>query len=182
MATFFSSFFQWFSALFFSKAVEIAVVGLQASGKTSFVHVIGSGQWSEEVVPTVAYNFRKVRKGNVTINIWDIAGQPKFRSTWERYCNGVDAIVFVVDSSDREKFNAARFELHQLLSQSSLVGVPLLVLGNKNDLEDHAPIKEIIPAFQLDKISDRPVSVSTCSMKSQHNLDIVLHWLSDRSH
>lgn len=22
-------------------------------------------------------------------------GQPKFRSTWERYCNGVDAIVFV---------------------------------------------------------------------------------------
>ncbi|KAH7873174.1 P-loop containing nucleoside triphosphate hydrolase protein [Lentinula edodes] len=182
MATFFSSFFQWFSALFFSKAVEIAVVGLQASGKTSFVHVIGSGQWSEEVVPTVAYNFRKVRKGNVTINIWDIAGQPKFRSTWERYCNGVDAIVFVVDSSDREKFNAARFELHQLLSQLSLVGVPLLVLGNKNDLEDHAPIKEIIPAFQLDKISDRPVSCYSCSMKSQHNLDIVLHWLSDRSH
>ncbi|GAW05781.1 Arl8a protein [Lentinula edodes] len=170
MATFFSSFFQWFSALFFSKAVEIAVVGLQASGKTSFVHVIGSGQWSEEVVPTVAYNFRKVRKGNVTINIWDIAGQPKFRSTWERYCNGVDAIVFVVDSSDREKFNAARFELHQLLSQPSLVGVPLLVLGNKNDLEDHAPIKEIIPAFQLDKISDRPVSCYSCSMKSQHNL------------
>jgi len=182
MPGFFSSLFGWFSALFFSKAIEIAVVGLQASGKTSFVHVISSGQWSEEVVPTVAYNYRKVRKGNVTINIWDIAGQPKFRSTWERYCNGVDAIVFVVDSSDREKFNAARFELHQLLSQSSLVGVPLLVLGNKNDLEEHAPIKELIPALQLDKISDRPVSCYSCSMKSQHNLDIVLQWLSVRSH
>ncbi|KAJ3788387.1 ADP-ribosylation factor family-domain-containing protein [Lentinula aff. detonsa] len=183
MAGLFSSFFHWFSALFFSKAVEIAVVGLQASGKTSFVHVIGSGQWSEEVVPTVAYNFRKVRKGNVTINVWDIAGQPKFRSTWERYCNGVDAIVFVpIPRQKRDKFNAARFELHQLLSQSSLSGVPLLVLGNKNDLEDHAPIKEIIPALQLDKISDRPVSCYSCSMKSQHNLDIVLSWLSDRSH
>ncbi|KIK69611.1 hypothetical protein GYMLUDRAFT_150728 [Collybiopsis luxurians FD-317 M1] len=182
MPGFFSSLFQWFSALFFSKTVEIAIVGLQASGKTSLTNFFCFGQWSEEVVPTVAYNFRKVRKGNVTINVWDIAGQPKFRSTWERYCNGVDAIVFVVDSSDREKFDSARFELHQLLSQPNLTAVPLLVLGNKNDLDDHAPVKELIPALQLDKISDRPVSCYSCSMKSQHNLDIVLQWLLSRSH
>lgn len=94
------------SRLFFSKTAEIAVVGLQvsfllitpqhlphsskASGKTSFVNVITSGQvncsltpllcliwlqWSENVVPTVAFNFRKVRKGNVTLKIWDVAGK-----------------------------------------------------------------------------------------------------------
>jgi len=182
MAGFFSSVFQWITGLFFSKSAEIAVVGLQASGKTSFVNVIMSGQWSEDVVPTVAFNFRKIRKGNVTLKIWDVAGQPKFRSMWERYCNGVDAILFVVDSSDPEKFNTARFELHQLLSQPSLTAVPLLVLGNKNDLENHAPVKELISALQLDKIRDRPVSCYSCSMKSQHNLDIVLQWLSCRSH
>jgi GTPase SAR1 family protein len=53
-------------------------------------------QWSEDVVPTVAFNYRKVRKGAVTLKIWDVAGQPKFRSMWERYCNGVDAVVYVV--------------------------------------------------------------------------------------
>jgi len=182
MAGFLSSFFLWFSGLFFSKSAEIAVVGLQASGKTSFVNLITSGQWSEDVVPTVAFNFRKVRKGNVTLKIWDVAGQPKFRSMWERYCNGVDAIVFVVDSIDTEKFNTARFELHQLLSQPSLTGVPLLVLGNKNDIDGHAPVKEIITALELDKIRDRPVSCYSCSMKSQHNLDIVMQWLTQRSH
>jgi ADP-ribosylation factor-like protein 8 len=31
-------------------------------------------QWSEDVVPTVAFNFRKVRKGNVVLKIWDVAG------------------------------------------------------------------------------------------------------------
>ncbi|CAK5270246.1 unnamed protein product [Mycena citricolor] len=56
------------------------------------------------------------------------AGQPKFRSMWERYCHGVDAIVFVVDSADPEKFNTARFELHQLLGQPTLNAVPLLVV------------------------------------------------------
>ncbi|KAF8270850.1 Arl8a protein [Lactarius quietus] len=171
MAPFFSSIFQWIAGLFFTKAAEIAVVGLQASGKTSFVNVIGSGRytrtWSEDVVPTVAFNFRKVRKGNVVLKIWDVAGQPKFRSMWERYCHGVDAIVFVVDSIDRDKFETARFELHALISQPSLSGVPLLVLGNKNDIHGHTDI------------TGRPVS---CSMKSQHNLDIVLQWLSSRSH
>jgi signal recognition particle receptor subunit beta len=28
----------------------------------------------------------------------DFTGQPKFRSMWERYCNGVDAIVSVHNS------------------------------------------------------------------------------------
>ncbi|KAH9854716.1 P-loop containing nucleoside triphosphate hydrolase protein [Lenzites betulinus] len=180
MASFFSSLLQWLSGLFFSKTAEIAIVGLQASGKTSFVNVLGSGQWSEDVVPTVAFNLRKIRKGNVTMKIWDVAGQPRYRSIWERYCNGVDAVVFVVDS--KEKFETARFELHQLLSQATLQGVPLLVLGNKNDLEGHAPVTELIKTLQLDKITNRPVSCYSCSMKSQHNLDIVLQWLSGRSH
>jgi len=182
MPGFFTSFFHWFSGLFFSKTAEIAVVGLQASGKTSFVNVITSGQWSEDVVPTVAFNFRKIRKGNITMKIWDVAGQPKFRSMWERYCNGVDAIVFIVDSSDPEKFNTARFELQQLLGHQTLTGVPLLVLGNKNDVEGHTVVKELIRNLQLDKITDRPVSCYSCSMKSQHNLDIVLQWLAGRSH
>jgi len=178
----FTSFVHWFSGLFFSKTADITIVGLQASGKTSFVNVIGSGQWSEDVVPTVGFNVRRVRKGNVTLKIWDIAGQPRFRSTWERYCSGVDAVVFVVDSSDTEKFETARFELHQLLSQQTLNEVPLLVLGNKNDLEGHATVNKLIQALELDKIRNRPVSCYSCSMKSQHNLDIVLQWLSERGH
>jgi GTPase SAR1 family protein len=37
----------------------LTYVILQASGKTSFVNVLTSGQWSEDVVPTVAFNLRK---------------------------------------------------------------------------------------------------------------------------
>lgn len=39
----------------------------------SLVNVLGSGQWSEDVVPTVAFNLRQVRKGNITMKIWDVA-------------------------------------------------------------------------------------------------------------
>ena len=39
----------------------------------SLVNVLGSNQWSEDVVPTVAFNLRQVRKGNVTMKVWDVA-------------------------------------------------------------------------------------------------------------
>jgi ADP-ribosylation factor-like protein 8 len=150
--------------------------------KVVLVTSFAFSKWSEDVVPTVAFNFRKVRKGNIVLKIWDVAGQPKFRSMWERYCHGADAIVFVVDSTDSDKFETARFELHALLGQPSLSGVPLLVLGNKNDIHGHTDVQGLIRALQLDKISGRIVSCYSCSMKSQHNLDIVLQWISNRSH
>ncbi|SAM80022.1 related to ARL1-ADP-ribosylation factor [Ustilago bromivora] len=95
----FSSVFLYLRSLLFSKHLEICVVGLQAAGKTSLVNLLSSGQFADEMVPTVGFNMRKVRSGNTTIKVWDIGGQPRFRSMWERYCRGVSAIVFVVDSS-----------------------------------------------------------------------------------
>jgi len=46
------------------------------------------------MIPTVGFNMRKVTKGRVTLKVWDIGGQPRFRSMWERYCRGVNAIVY----------------------------------------------------------------------------------------
>ena len=41
----------------------------------------------------------------------------------------------MVDSAERERFDEAKKEIIQILESDDLKGVPLLVLGNKNDLE-----------------------------------------------
>ena len=53
---------------------------------------------------------------------------------WERYCRGVNAIVYMVDAADPDKIEASRNELHNLLERPQLAGIPILVLGNKRDL------------------------------------------------
>ena len=63
---------------------------------------------------------RKVQKGNVSIKIWDIGGQPRFRGMWERYCRGVNVIVYMVDAADHDKLEAATNELHQLMDKPQL--------------------------------------------------------------
>lgn len=65
---------------------------------------------------------RKVTKGSVTIKMWDLGGQPRFRSLWERYCRGVQAIIFMIDAADISNLEASAAELHALTSKPSLAG------------------------------------------------------------
>ena len=101
--------------------MEIAIVGLEHSGKTTFVEVISTGSFLESTIPTQGFNMRKITKGRVTIKAWDVGGQPKFRSMWGRYCRGVNAIIFMVDAADIDQFEKSIqrlciFVLHRVIS------------------------------------------------------------------
>jgi ADP-ribosylation factor-like protein 8 len=96
---------------------------------------------------------------------------------WERYCRGVNAIVFVVDSADKEKIPASRTELHNLLEKSQLASIPVLVLGNKNDLPGALKVDELIEELGLKSISNREVSCYSISAKNNVNIDVTLQWL-----
>ncbi|XP_016836722.1 ADP-ribosylation factor-like protein 8B isoform X2 [Nasonia vitripennis] len=136
-----------------------------------------SGQFSEDMIPTVGFNMRKITKGNVTIKVWDIGGQPRFRSMWERYCRGVNAIVYMVDAADPEKIEASRNELHNLLDKPQLAGIPVLVLGNKRDLPHAYDENGLIDRMNLSAIQDREICCYSISCKEKDNIDITLQWL-----
>eukprot|EP01107_Rhizomastix_libera_P017105 TRINITY_DN769_c1_g1_i1.p2 TRINITY_DN769_c1_g1~~TRINITY_DN769_c1_g1_i1.p2 ORF type:complete len:191 (-),score=34.46 TRINITY_DN769_c1_g1_i1:673-1221(-) len=171
----------WIRSLFWQQEMELTLVGLQNSGKTTLVNVISGGEFLEDMIPTVGFNMKKVTKGNVSIKLWDIGGQPRFRSMWERYCRGVNAILFVVDASDREKFENAGKELADLLSKPPLFGIPLLVVGNKVDLPEAAKQEEIIQALDLKRFTGREVCCYSISAKTGFNIDITLDWLVKHS-
>jgi len=174
---------QWFRSLFWTKEIEITLIGLANAGKTSLVNVLTAGQYSETMVPTVGFNLKRVTKGNVTIKLWDIAGQPRFRSIWDRYCRGVNAIIFMVDASPdaSDLLPQARTELHSLLQDPSLAATPVLVLANKSDLDKAMGAQQIIEAMDLASISDREISCYSISCKNQRNIDITLQWLIKRA-
>lgn len=167
----------WIKSLFWKEEMELTLVGLQYSGKTTFVNVISSEKFSEDMIPTVGFNMRKITKGNVTIKMWDIGGQPRFRSMWERYCRGVNAIVYMVDAADRDKIEPARNELHTLLDKPQLAEIPVLVLGNKRDLPDALDEKDIIEQMNLGAVTDREICCYSISCKERENINITLQWL-----
>ena len=71
---------------------------------------------------------------NVKFNVWDVGGQEKIRPLWRHYYTGTQGLVFVVDSSDRDRIDEARQELHRILSDREMKDCLLLVFANKQDL------------------------------------------------
>ncbi|CAK9872644.1 unnamed protein product [Sphagnum jensenii] len=175
------AFLNWLRSLFFKQEMELSLIGLQNAGKTSLVNVITTGGYSEDMIPTVGFNMRKVSKGNVTIKLWDLGGQPRFRTMWERYCRGVSAIVYVVDAADRDNILISKNELHDLLSKPSLDGIPLLVLGNKIDKPEAVSKQQLVSLMGLTSLSDREVAWYTISCKNSTNIDVVIDWLVKHS-
>jgi GTPase SAR1 family protein len=57
------------------------------------------------------------------------------RDLWEDFYSNADAVVFMVDSADKVRFNEAKNEIHQILESEELKTVPILVFGNKSDME-----------------------------------------------
>ncbi|KAI9182158.1 hypothetical protein LWI28_022643 [Acer negundo] len=173
------AFLNWIRSLFFRQEMELSLIGLQNAGKTSLVNVIATGGYSEDMIPTVGFNMKKVTKGNVTIKLWDLGGQPRFRSMWERYCRAVSAIVYVVDAADYDNLSVSKCELHDLLSKSSLNGIPLLVLGNKIDKPDALPKDDLMERMGLKSITGREVCCFMISCKNSSNIDAVIDWLAE---
>ncbi|EGG22472.1 ARF-like protein [Cavenderia fasciculata] len=161
--------------------MELTLVGLQGSGKTTLVNVFSNGSFTTDMIPTIGFNMKKVTKGNVTIKLWDIGGQPRFRGMWERYCRGVNAILYVVDAADPEKFEQSKQALHDLINKPPLSKIPLLVVGNKNDLESAATVEEIAQFLDLASINDREVCCYSISAKNSVNIDKTLDWLIKHS-
>ena len=70
---------------------------------------------------------------NIEINSWDIGSSvsDKIRPYWRRYYQNVQGIIFVVDSSDRNRIEEAREELWRLLGEDDLLETVLLVFATE---------------------------------------------------
>ena len=86
MQSYFKSFVNWMYSKFWAKDIEIAIVRLQNSGKSTLTNTVATGGFDEDSIPTIGFNYRRVKKGSVNINVWDLGGQERFRESWWKYC------------------------------------------------------------------------------------------------
>lgn len=127
----------YLTRIFFSKKLEVVIVGLGNSGKTTLLQVLSEGV-PMETVPTVGLNVRMIKKGAVSMKCWDLAGGEQYRGEWGRFTRGCNVIIFVVDANAMYLLPEAKKELHRLLEDRELARTPILVVANKIDLEPHA--------------------------------------------
>lgn len=81
---------------------------------------------------------------NTKFNVWDVGGQDKIRPLWRHYFSGTQGLIFVIDSSDRERIDEARTELARIIQDREMKDALLLVFANKQDVQGCMYMGEVL--------------------------------------
>jgi small GTP-binding protein len=127
---------------------KIIVIGDPAVGKTSLLTNFCGDKFQYEYVPTVGVNITKEKvtvkndmgkDTDVSLMVWDVAGQPQFYMLHRPYFNGADGMMLVYDVTRSSSFSNIN-NWYSTAVKYGLSGIPRLLIGNKIDLKDEKKI------------------------------------------
>jgi ADP-ribosylation factor protein 1 len=175
-----------FQKFFSNKEVRIVMVGLDAAGKTTILYKLKLGEVIT-TIPTIGFNVETVEYRNINFTVWDVGGQDKIRKLWRHYYQNTQAVIFVVDSNDRDRIDAscgyeglsACGELEKLLENDELKDALLLVFANKQDLPNAMKVQEITEKLRLNEIRDRQWFIQGASAPTGDGIFEGLDWLTN---
>lgn len=165
------------NGIFPKKEMRILMVGLDAAGKTTILYKLKLGE-IVTTIPTIGFNVETVEYKNISFTVWDVGGQDKIRPLWRHYFQNTQAIIFVVDSNDRDRCSEAREELQRMLNEDELRDAILLVFANKIDLPNAMNAAEITDKLGLHSLRQRQWYIQSTCATSGEGLYQGLDWLT----
>ena len=112
------------------------ILGLDGAGKTTILYRLQVGEvvttipslccsrcstasfylLSDRVLlAAIGFNVETVQYKNLKFQVWDLGGQTSIRPYWRCYYSNTDAIIYVVDSMDRDRIGISKQELVSML-------------------------------------------------------------------
>jgi Ras-related protein Rab-1A len=126
---------------------KLVIVGDSGVGKSSVMLRFSDDKFEIEHMSTIGVDFRfrtvVIDKTTVKLQIYDTAGQERFKTITNAYYRGADGIILCYDVTDKDSFD----HVDEWLAEISRnifdeKDVCKLIIGNKADLKDDRVISE----------------------------------------
>ena len=133
---------------------KILLLGDCAVGKSCLLLRYCENSFQESHLATIGLDFRLTtitleNNRKIRIQIWDTAGEDRFRSITRNYYKGAHGIVLIYDVTDQQSFQHIKDWVDKIKEESK-EGVIIYLVGNKIDLID----KRIITNADGKKLSE----------------------------
>ena len=155
--------------------IKLVTLGDTKVGKSSIIVRFCKNEFDQYREPTIGATFLtqtvSVWNFNIRYEIWDTAGQEKFRSLAPLYYRGASAALIVYDITNRESFENATKWIQEVHSQEGK-HVIIALAGNKVDLHSNRVVTKY-EALELAK-KNRYIFFET-SAKHSINIKEIFH-------
>eukprot|EP01017_Pseudomicrothorax_dubius_P040459 TRINITY_DN6329_c0_g2_i1.p1 TRINITY_DN6329_c0_g2~~TRINITY_DN6329_c0_g2_i1.p1 ORF type:complete len:181 (+),score=35.53 TRINITY_DN6329_c0_g2_i1:124-666(+) len=165
-----------FSKLFGKEEMRILILGLDNAGKTTILYKLRLNE-VVQTVPTIGFNLETVKVDNLVLQVWDLGGQTAIRPYWRSYYPNTNAIIYVIDSVDKERIEISKQELMMILQEEELKRAPVLILANKQDLPGAMDENQVSDYMNLTSIKERQWAIYKCSALTSFGLKESMEWL-----
>ena len=122
-----------------SIVLKIVMIGDSGVGKTNLLSRYCKDTFTTDTKPTIGVEFTPYQTTcndmNVTVHLWDTAGQEKYRGITSSYYKDAHGICLVFDISNKNSFLNLDIWLDEIRNFSS-EDVQIILMANKTDLAD----------------------------------------------
>lgn len=122
---------------------KILLIGNSAVGKSSLLMRFADDIFTDNFLPTIGVDFKirtiETAGSIVKLQMWDTAGQEKFKTITSAYYKGAHGVILTYDITDRKSFVDLQNWLAEVDKYSKENVVKILV-GNKKDLESQREV------------------------------------------
>ncbi|KAH0570152.1 ADP-ribosylation factor like protein 2b [Spironucleus salmonicida] len=158
------------------RELRVLIIGLDSSGKTTCVRNL-LGLETDSVQPTLGFQIQQFTTENSQIALWDVGGQRTIRAFWKSFCDSTDGLFWVLDSADSERLYTAIDALNEVLGAERLKGCPVIVFGNKQDIEGAKTQDQLEKLFVFE---NRDVRIFTGSGRNGVGITEAFDWLVEK--
>ena len=118
------------------KDLKIIVVGDRGVGKTALLYRYSDNKFTTDQISTIGVDFKSkditIEGQQIKLQIWDTAGQEKFRSLTQNYYKGAHGAFVVFAVNEVDSFDQIKYWVDALKEKEPLINI--ILLGNKIDL------------------------------------------------
>ena len=118
---------------------KIVLIGDTSVGKTNILSKYLTDEFDPKSKATVGVEFGvknfKIENNIVKVQIWDTAGEERYRSITNAYYKGAKGSLLVYDITNKKSFENVEKWISDLKANAD-EDISMILLGNKTDLED----------------------------------------------
>ena len=163
----------------YDRVVKIVVFGDSQTGKTTLTHRFLTNLFKAEIQMTLGVEFFlkavEVNEEKIKLQIWDFAGEERFRFLFPSYIRGANGGIFMYDITNYGSL-AHVDDWYEIIDKEIDYEFPIIFVGGKTDLNH---LKEVSTRRAMEVANSKGADgFIECSSKNGENIHKIFHLLT----